>query len=1062
MSALKFSENYYSFRPLAEAFALTRQPATPEQRAQQAALAAIEAKMTQAHELFLARRYEQAFDIYGDASDLIQAQLVPGFPIGTSRLGSATVLDSGVFDTILSAGLEWMNLLPVRQPEIGARSRAEPDPGLLRDAAQFSKLGVHSELLSNEQNAAALADWQLGQAFEVQGNEAQARAFQESARQLSPDVVGLLEQQRGLTRSVGFGEAGGITLPPIFVERDRVLGTMIDGELVQFNWAAGSPPPLADIKGRWYDRRISATALKDLILPTLDPTGVALNLPHYYYYVIPLARGECSAAVGAYERAEQLFFQAAGYRYLNAAIEAPYVWQCLAGLYLDWGNVLFRQDETAQARDVYERLLALDGTVPASALYTMPALMPGADIGRAVIGALPQFIAHAADPTAPVPDLNPVIVGDILEVHQQLLKIAAGLDFWGHWHQSVPIWTFDYLQEVAINFAQMAVGAERDYISFQSRADESALTRQQLAQGVNQGKAEIAAALLAAQATADEVEVYEAGAALAQKRSDDAVANAAAYAGMSADQIVRQALAAQLGGGDDGDPGDLNGKADILMGIGPVADYLREHPGNWRLEGSAATLSAAEQLVAARLNRQYELDVMNRQSEEMALAQAQASAELKVAHARAAAATAGVAVAQVRTEAARQNLAAFDAQVFTPEVWDRMGMVMLRLYRRYFDMALRAARLMQRAYNFETDQSLALIKSDYAADEVHGLLGADALMADIQTFTYNLITATRSKPQPLRQTISLAQRYGFLFENQLRRTGAMEFDTSIDDFDSVYPGTYAGRIDAIEVEVLGIVPPTGISGTLTNNGVSAYRTPAELSGSPGASGLKYRIQSRETLVLSDYYARQDALLSPHDSRMSGIFQGAGLASSWRLELPKAINDLDYGALTDVRLTFYYKARFDPQLRDKVLAQLAARPGIHAGQRGIPLRWLYPDAFFRFQDSGELRITLRPGDFRRNEKNPELEAVGLLLVTDGSVAAAGVDVALATPSHPVPATATTGPDGAVPAGSVAWAELASGKALGEYVITVPGLAEPAQRAAISNIALILGYSYTPVS
>lgn len=1086
MAVLKFSENYYSFRPAADAFVRARQPATPEQREQQAALAAIEATLNEAHALFLARRYEAAFEAYGDASDLIQAQLVPGFPVGASRFGFATALEPAMFDSLLGAGLEWMNLLPVRQPELGARSRVEADGGLVRDAARFSKLGVHSETLSDTRNAAALADWQLGQAYALQGNAAQASAFTEKARAQSPNVVGLLEQGIGNLRSElrgdvlgnglgnGFGNtlaevragslpaAGGAALPPAFVGEARSFGAMVDGELRQFGWSAGSAPPLADIKALRYDRRIAIGALDELITPTLDPSGVALDLPHYYYYVIPLARGECSAALGAYERAEGLFFRVAAYEFLNQAIEAPYVWQCLAGLYLDWGNALFREGEVAQARAMYERLLMLDGSVPASTLYTMPALTPGADIGRAVIAALPQFIAHAGDPTVAVPDLNPVIVADILEVHQHLLKIAAGLDFWGHWHQSVPIWTFDYLQGAAINFAQLAIGAERDFISFQSRADESALTRQQLVQGVSQGQTEVEAARLAAEATKAEVAVYEAGAALAAQRSIDASDSAAAYAAMSADQIVRQAVAAQLGGGDNGNANDLNARADTLMGIGPVAEYMREHPGNWRMEGSAATLSASQQLVAARLNREYELDVMNRQAGQMALAQAQADAELTAAQARSAAATASVAVAQVRAEAAKQSLAAFDAQFFTPEVWSRMGTAMLRLYHRYFDMALRAARLMQQAYNFETDQALALIKRDYSADEVRGLLGADALMADIQSFTYDLITSTRSKPQPLRQTISLAQRYGYLFETGLRRTGVMAFETTIDDFDLLYPGTYAGRIDAVEVEVLGIVPPAGVSGTLTNNGISAYRTPSSVAGDPSGSGLKYRVQSRETLVLSDYYLRQDALLSPRDSRMGGIFQGAGLASSWRLELPKAINDLDYGALTDVRLTFYYKARFDPALRDTVLAQLASRPGIRAGQRGIPLRWLYPDAFFRFQDTGELRITLRSADFRRNEKSPRLDAVGLLLVTDGSIPASSVKVTLATPAHPAPLTASTDADGAVAAGGAAWTALAGGTAIGDYVITVPELADPAQRAAIVNIALILGYSWTPVT
>src|SRR4029077_757516 len=114
-------------------------------------------------------------------------------------------------------------------------------------------------------------------------------------------------------------------------------------------------------------------------------------------------------------------------------------------------------------------------------------------------------------------------------------------------------------------------------------------------------------------------------------------------------------------------------------------------------------------------------------------------------------------------------------------------------------MGVKTAILMQQTNNFETDQALQFIKSDYSSDEVKGLLGADALMADIQSFTYDLITSTTGKSQPVRQTISLAQRYAFLFEHKFRRTGVMEFETRVDDFDYLYPGTYAGRIESIGV-----------------------------------------------------------------------------------------------------------------------------------------------------------------------------------------------------------------------------------------------------------------------
>jgi hypothetical protein len=341
-------------------------------------------------------------------------------------------------------------------------------------------------------------------------------------------------------------------------------------------------------------------------------------------------------------------------------------------------------------------------------------------------------------------------------------------------------------------------------------------------------------------------------------------------------------------------------------------------------------------------------------------------------------------------------------------------------------------------------------------------------MADIQSFTYDLITSTTGKPQPVRHTISLAQRYPFAFENQLRKTGVMEFETRIEDFDAYYPGSYASRIEAVTVDVDGIIPVSGISGALTNSGISAYRTPSSVVMDPGGRGLKYRIQSKETLVLSDYRPREDALLVTEDRRMMRVFQGAGVASTWRLELPKAINDIDYGTLVDVRLTFYYRARFDPQLRETVLAELAAQPGQTTGSRALPLRWFYPDAFFHFQDTGELGITIKTSDFRRNETKPMLTQVGLVVSTDGTVSANNLKVGLATPGRAavVERTDANGVIDSDVAGS-GWAALVGGRANGEYKISMTRANNPQlvrdERfvlAPVINAALILGYSFTP--
>jgi Tc toxin complex TcA C-terminal TcB-binding domain len=1027
--------------------------------------------------------------------------------------------DPALFDPLLSVGLEWMNVLPVHQPSTVVRPRIQVDPAVLNKTARLDKIGVLSLALGSDEEMNATADWQLAQAYTHQGYTAPAAFFLDRARATDEGITAILEasvapapsvtlaecasaspvanvgEQPGLTdrtaaaqQASAFAAGKGLSqvdlpafvsfasvpeiLPivppsamPTNLTENRSLGMMIGNVVQSFSWETGSAPPLGQIKDAVYSSRVSAVDLSGLFHSAVNPSDIAVDLPHDYYYVVPLGLAECYHALGDFPNAEIHFFEAASYQFLNAAIEAPYLWQRLATLYLDWGDALFRADQVADALPIYQRVLMVDDTVPTSTLYTTASLQPGADPARAVIANLAAILATPS--TVATLGINPVTASLIAEVRQQLIKIQGGLDFWGQSQASVPIWTFEYLQSVATNFAQLAISAERDVINFWDRSDQAAMTRLQIAQGADQAGEEFRTAQLQeAAATAESVAYAEAqdNAAL---RAANARANAIEYGSTSASAIVYQAASSQLSGGDDANMQQLNDDADQLMGTAKVRRVDLQGNITNNLRGSAATLSAAGQLVSSRLNRQYEVDSLKRQADDLDNAAKQAKAETAAAAARASAASNAAFAAEMRAIDARDTLKAFDNLTFSPDVWARMGNTMFRLYTRYLAMAVRAALLMQQAYNFETDQSLSLIRRDYTTtSDLKGLMGADMLMADIQGFTYDLITSRMGKPQPIRQTISLAERHGFAFENQLRKTGSMEFQTTFDDFDGLYPGTFAGRIDSVEVDIDGIVPVNGISGTLTNDGISLYRTPSTVA-TTGGTGVKYRVQSKETLVLSDYIPQRDALLFAADQRMSRIFQGAGVVSTWRLDLPKAVNDIDYGALVDVRLTFYYKARYDPDLRASVLADLAARPSAQARQQGIPLRWVYPDAFFHFQDTGVLAITLAPADFRHNETKPVLTSVGILVATDDTVPAVGLKVSLATPSHPsIPSQ--TDADGAISSDIPAsgWGPLAAGSALGNYQITMTAADNPTLVAngklalgPIVNIALILGFNYT---
>ena len=1087
---LRIAPELYSFRTVERVVGSALQANTPSA----AALAAIEAKLTDANADYSARRYQDALREYRETASLVYQQLNPSAPAG----GADVSFDPKLFDSLFSMSVEWMNVLPVTQPVVGARPRVPVDPAAFGPAAKFDQVGLRSTELSAAGAAGAVADFQMATALDGAGNPKAAQFFLERARTASPNLTKTLEGGGGAAAPappqpapaasgggpvlvggvekatleapmIGAGFAGKFAFPasavmapnllgPIAVPRadvppamtvERTFGARVGDAVQVFTWAVGDAPPALAIRAALYDTRVTTQDLEQLVRAPVEAPDFALQLPHIYYYVVPLGIAECLHAIGDYANAESQYLQAAAYQYMNVAIEAPYLWGRLATLYLDWGDSLFREEDAPAALPIYENVITATDGEPGSGLYTTASLKPGADVARQVIGNL------AAATTLAV---NPTIAAIVVEVRQQILKIKGGLDFWGFWTNTVPIWTFEYLQNVAVNFTQLAVSAERDVVQFWDRAGQASLTRQQLGTAVDSNNAEVVAADLQTVAAQTEADAYGDGVTLAAQRAADARANAADYATQSDLAISYSASSAQISGGDDGDPDQLNALADqLLSGSG--------------FSGSRGTVAAATQLAGAKANRQYEIDSMNRQAGEMDLAQAQAAAELTAANARIQASSAAADVARIRAQGAQALLDAFDEQFFTADVWQRMGDAMYRLYRRYLAMALRAARLMQQAYNFETDQALRLIRADYSTDEIKGLLGADALLADIESFTYDLITSRAGKPQPVKQTISLANRYAFAFENQLRPSGTIDFETGIDDFDSVYPGTFAGRIEAVEVEIDGIVPPTGISGTLTNSGISSYRLPNRLWPAGGTSGLKHRVQSRETLVLSDYQVRQDALLATTDARMLRIFQGAGVASSWHLELPKDVNDLDFGSLLDVRLVFYYKARFDPDLAARVTTELATRPGFVSRQRALPLRWLYPDAFFAFQDTGQLSFSLGRADFRTNETVPVLESVGLLVVTDGSVPANGLVLSVATPAVPAGASGTTDGTGAI--GSAAagnpFAALSGGTALGPYVVGLAAAQNPAlapggklDLGPIVNLSLLMGYSFTPRS
>jgi hypothetical protein len=1045
-----------------------------------ALLARIDALMTAAAASFNARQYNDAIRTYHGAESLIYSQLDPQWePELGPKIRPLLPRDPSLFSPLLSATSQWLNILAVPSAASPVRPTSAINPSLLSSASNLHGAGLNVVGTNATNVSEALVDMRLAAIYADQGNTGASSVAVTRAKSLDSALATALNPKHATTTPAAAPAAGvaassaltvqpsalltAVQIPieshptlPITVLAQKQVG-LITGSAGQYKvqsiqWAANASPDISQITTIVYAAHAAAVALPDALNNVSTIWERATLLPHDYFYVIPLALAECYEALGDYANAEKYFLQAAGYTYINTAVEGPYVWVQLASLYSTWGNSAYEQGDPTTAATQYSKVLTVGSTTaPSTPLYTLAGLSVAAKIATSLI---PQLSTLASSGTQSVSADDAAIASVLLKIYAKLNQINAGLDYWGGYSNAIPIWPFSYLQQVATNFAQLALGAEQEVINFWTQADQGTLTQTQLQNQVAQANGQLNVATQQLNQAVDQATVYQDGVTLAQTRATDAANDASEFNTKNSQSIMLAAQAQQNSGGDLGDPTTLSNWVATLLSGGSIS-------------GSQATVAAALQLAANTRSQQYQVDSMQRTASEMQQAVTQAQAQLTAANAQVTVAGAVVGVAALEVAGATIALTAFDGDNFTPQVWQSMGNYMLEIYDQYMTMALAAAKLMQQAYNFENDTSRTYIKDSYAG-LIDGLLAADALMADIQQFTYDLITSKRGKKQYVKTSISLAQNYGYLFQTQLKATGQMTFETTLDNFDSTFPGTYEGRIKSVTVDIQGIIPPIGISGTLTNGGISFYRLPSDIATPTEPS--KLRIQDSDTLILSDYNPSVDGELDSTTGNQLGIFEGAGVASTWTLSLPKQLNNINYGTLTDVVLTFLYETRFDPQLVSTVLAQLASRPGYYMREWAIPLGWLYPDLFYGFVKTGTLTLSLGAADFPVNQISPKVTAVSVLLTMTSGRSAQGITITLTPPSLPV-VTGVTDSTGAITSqgtGST-WAGAAGGNAIGNWTITLPVASNPnlapggvLNLSDLINMVLVLDYTFTPRS
>ncbi len=741
----------------------------------------------------------------------------------------------------------------------------------------------------------------------------------------------------------------------------------------------------ASLRG-FYQTLQTTSDLTLLHCQRLPATQLVTYIPYIYFFVLPMSIGDCLQDMGQWAAAEQQYLQALSYPFLNQSVEVVRVWSRLAELYLAWGDALYRSaanDATqyVAAAEKFGRIVTSDDKIPGgSPLYSSATFAAMKARATAVVG--------AADPQAL--DENPAIARVIVQARLRLHQIGAGLNIFGYTSDYVPPFGFEYLQTVARYFAQHAAVVEQTYIQFKSQAENEEFRRDQMEQQVDLSKASVQLEQRGLDEAQAGVQVAQTGVNYAETQRQNAVNAQSQFNSTRWEQLELEELYAWSNAAAQSEDDEVHQT---------ISNYTYYNVSDKRRSLVVQELASRRTLLAQQQEAQRLAGEVASATAYKAVAQAQ----LAEAQARVATAQQRIVVAQLQQRFAEDNRDFLDMREFGDRLWYELARTMRQLSRTYLDEAIEIASLMERAYAAETGRQLNKIRFDYRWSGPNQLLGADMLLGDIDFFSYDYLTSTRSKKAPIKVSISLADRYPLAF-SQLKTTGSAMFETTLEQLDRPYPGFYLHKVRNVELLFVGLTGSGSFQGTLRNIGVSSFRDQA--------GNLKQLVYPQDVMPISQYDIRQDALAFHSDSNELRMFENNGVATMWQIELPPSANDFDPGDLLDIQLVLYFDAFFDSTLEATIRATL---PTSGAGTKLTSLRLEAPDELFYARNQGNGHLRLSQDDLPRSQTAWRRTKSTLRLIGDSALTS-GLTLRITPSSTGAELTVTTDTNGVI-AGSV---------------------------------------------
>lgn len=287
-----------------------------------------------------------------------------------------------------------------------------------------------------------------------------------------------------------------------------------------------------------------------------------------------------------------------------------------------------------------------------------------------------------------------------------------------------------------------------------------------------------------------------------------------------------------------------------------------------------------------------------------------------------------------------------------------------RLYYEYYRFAIDVARKAERAMKHDLMRpevnATEYIKFNYWDGGRKGLLSGDALFLDLKRMELAYHESNRREFEMTRH-ISLRQLDPMALL-ALKITGSCEISIPEWLFTRDAASHYHRRIRNVALSIPSVVGPyTSLNATL-----SLLRSSIRTSPLPGENGFA-RTGSEDARFI-DHFGSVEQVVTSSGLNDSGLhevslkddrplpFEGAGLISTWRIDLPKKYRAFDYSSISDVVLHVRYTSRQGGDLLGEAALEALDETLADAATSGLTLffslRHDFPSAWSSFVNSAD--------------------------------------------------------------------------------------------------------------